>query len=189
MKSISNIKPGRSRIYHLFRQPFNYLRTLIIILAKARYTKVKGFTRISFSVKMWSPNKKILFGNNVQIGGGSVINCDIEFGNNILVAQQVSFIGRRDHIYNIIGRTLWDSPHGVIETTKVEDDVWIGHGSIILSGVVIGKGSIVAAGSVVSKNVEPYSIVGGNPAKILKKRFTTEEIILHEKKIKLNGKG
>lgn len=53
----------------------------------------------------------------------------------------------------------------------VKDDVWIGCNAIICSGVTIGQGAIVAAGAIVTKNVEPYSIVGGNPAKFIKWRF------------------
>ncbi|MBQ0004011.1 MAG: hypothetical protein KBT21_10810 [Treponema sp.] len=52
---------------------------------------------------------------------------------------------------------------------KIEDDVWIGCNSIILRGITIGKASIVAAGSVVTKDVPPYTIVAGNPAKVIKK--------------------
>ena len=58
----------------------------------------------------------------------------------------------------------------------VDDDVWIGHGAIILSGVHIGQGAVVAAGAVVSKDVPPYAIVGGVPAKIIKYRFDDEII-------------
>ena len=54
----------------------------------------------------------------------------------------------------------------------INDDVWIGANTIILSGVTIGKGSVIAAGSLVSKDVPPYSIVGGNPSKIIKYRFS-----------------
>ena len=53
----------------------------------------------------------------------------------------------------------------------VKDDVWIGEGAIICSGVKIGQGAIVAAGAVVTKDVEPYAIVGGNPARVIKYRF------------------
>jgi lipopolysaccharide transport system ATP-binding protein len=58
----------------------------------------------------------------------------------------------------------------------IENDVWIGAKSTIMSGVKISNGAIVAANSVVTKDVEPYSIVGGNPAKHIKYRFTQEQI-------------
>lgn len=58
----------------------------------------------------------------------------------------------------------------------VDDDVWIGYRSIIMAGVHIGVGAIIAAGAVVTKNVEPYSIVGGNPARIIKFRFESNQI-------------
>ena len=56
------------------------------------------------------------------------------------------------------------------EPITVEDYCWIGYGAIILAGVTVGEGSIVAAGAVVTKNVEPYSIVGGVPAQLIRKR-------------------
>lgn len=54
----------------------------------------------------------------------------------------------------------------------IENDVWIGHDVTILRGVTIGNGAVIAAKSVVTKNVPPYAIVGGNPAKIIKYRFS-----------------
>ena len=56
----------------------------------------------------------------------------------------------------------------------IDDDVWIGYGAIIMSGVHIGQGAIIAAGSVVTKNVPAYAIVGGVPAKIIKYRFNED---------------
>lgn len=74
-------------------------------------------------------------------------------------------------------------------TTKggiiIEDEVWIGAEALILSGVTIGKGAVVAAGAIVTHDVPPYSIVGGNPAKIIRYRFS-EEIILKIKNIDLS---
>jgi phosphonate metabolism protein (transferase hexapeptide repeat family) len=64
----------------------------------------------------------------------------------------------------------WRRQHRV----TIGHDVWIGHGAIILAGVTIGTGSIVGAGAVVSKDVEPYTIVGGVPAKPIRKRFAPE---------------
>ncbi|MGH9844743.1 MAG: CatB-related O-acetyltransferase, partial [Blastocatellia bacterium] len=58
----------------------------------------------------------------------------------------------------------------------IENDVWIGHGATILSGVTIRNGAVVAAGSVVTKEVAPYSIVGGNPARHIRYRFDDETI-------------
>lgn len=58
----------------------------------------------------------------------------------------------------------------------VEEDVWIGYGATILDGVHIGRGGVVAAGAVVTKDVEPYTIVGGVPAKPVKKRFSQDVI-------------
>lgn len=63
----------------------------------------------------------------------------------------------------------------------IEEDVWIGSNSVILSGIKIGRGSIIGAGSVVTKDVEEYSIMGGNPAKLLKKRFDIQTIEILEK--------
>ena len=58
----------------------------------------------------------------------------------------------------------------------IENDVWIGANSTVMSGIKIGNGAIVAAGSTVTKNVPPYAIVAGNPAKVVKYRFTDEQI-------------
>jgi acetyltransferase-like isoleucine patch superfamily enzyme len=63
----------------------------------------------------------------------------------------------------------------------IENDVWIGYGATILSGVRIGNGAVVAACSVVTKDVPPYAIVAGNPAKVLRQRFSDETIQLLER--------
>ena len=70
-----------------------------------------------------------------------------------------------------------------VEKVSISDDVWVGYGSIILSGIKIGQGSIIAAGSVVTKDVEPYSIYAGVPAKKVKDRFSSD--IDKEKHIRL----
>ncbi len=60
--------------------------------------------------------------------------------------------------------------------TSIGSDVWIGHGSIVLPGVAIGHGAVVGAGSVVTKSVEPYAIVAGNPARLIRMRFNPETV-------------
>jgi acetyltransferase-like isoleucine patch superfamily enzyme len=61
-------------------------------------------------------------------------------------------------------------------SVKIGNDVWIGYGVIILPGVSIGDGAVIGAGSVVAKDIPPYSVVVGNPAKVIKKRFSDKEI-------------
>jgi acetyltransferase-like isoleucine patch superfamily enzyme len=63
----------------------------------------------------------------------------------------------------------------------IEEDVWCGANVTIMKGVTIGRGSIVAAGAVVTKSCSPYSIIGGVPAKFIKKKFTEEQIREHER--------
>ena len=75
-------------------------------------------------------------------------------------------------------------PHGRInEKTIVGNDVWIGHGAFISSGIKIGDGAVIGAKSVVTKDVPPYAIVGGNPAKLIRYRFN-EEVVKKFLKIK-----
>ena len=105
----------------------------------------------------------------------------LRIGHFCSIAPEVVFILNADHYTNNISTY----PYKVkmmgdrFEATSkgdivVGDDVWIGYGAIILSGVTIGQGAIIAAGSIVTKDVPPYAIVGGNPAKVIKYRFSKD---------------
>jgi len=131
-------------------------------------------------VYFWSPHRHIILGNNVGIGSRCLFLSDIEIGDKVLIATNVAFINSDDHNYDIVGKTIWDSGRGDKYKITIEDDVWIGHGAIIIAPVRIGRGAIVAAGSVVNSDVPRYSIVAGVPAKVVKMRFTTEQIQNHE---------
>lgn len=74
-------------------------------------------------------------------------------------------------------------PKGYDEDVVVESDVWIGCRVTLLSGVHIGRGAIIAAGAVVNKNIPPYAIAGGVPAKVLKFKWTIDEILRHEEQL------
>ena len=74
-----------------------------------------------------------------------------------------------------------NKPKGYDQDVVVESDVWIGCRVTLLSGVHVGRGAIIAAGAVVNKSVPPYAIVGGVPAKVIKFKWTVEEILKHEK--------
>jgi acetyltransferase-like isoleucine patch superfamily enzyme len=90
-----------------------------------------------------------------------------------MLGPRVSFVGD-DHRYDLPGTPMIFSGRPPLRETLVESDVWIGYGSVILSGVCIGRGSIVAAGSVVTKSIPPYEIWGGVPARRIKARFEAE---------------
>ena len=88
-----------------------------------------------------------------------------------------------DHNFRTIGKFVIDELTKMPEDDQdvvIEPDVWIGCNVTILKGVTIRHGAIVAAGSVVTKDIPPYAIVGGNPAKIIQSRFTADEIERHE---------
>lgn len=91
-----------------------------------------------------------------------------------------------DHRIDVVGLPIIDSQVKLPENdmgVTIEEDVWTGANVIILKGVTIGRGSVVAAGAVVNKSCPPYSIIGGIPAKVLKYRFSIDQIIEHEKNI------
>lgn len=171
----NNTVPGRRKAITAIRLVANYFRSFWMLKIKYPWIKANGFTRIPKSITIWSPHKDVTIGAQVQFGPNCRIQCDIEFANSILVASNVSFVGKDDHIINVPGKTIWNSGRGDSQKTYVGNDVWIGHGAIIIAGVTIGDGAIVAAGSVVTKDVAPCTIVGGNPAKFIKNRFSTEE--------------
>ena len=134
-------------------------------------------------VIMWARNG-ISIGDNFYMGKYSQIECDAIIGNDVMFANFVSLVGKYDHNYTQVGVAMRHASRirddnynwkGINQKVVIEDDVWVGHGAIILTGVTIGKGSIIAAGSVVTCNVEPYSIYGGNPARKIKDRFLTQE--------------
>ncbi len=161
----------------------NIIRNLILFKILYPWVKTGKNIHCQFSTSFWSPHKKIILGDNVGIGARCYFLCDTVVGNKVMIAPNVAFLNSDDHNYSIIGKTMWDSGRGDKSKIIINNDVWIGHGAIILSPVIIGRGSIIAAGSVVTKNVLPYSIVGGSPAKIIKWRFTKDEIIEHENKL------
>lgn len=123
------------------------------------------------SRKLFNPIKdygwhldKLIIGNYVCIASGVII---LMGGNHNHHSQWITVYPFADQI-----ETSYE-PKG---DTIIENDAWIGMNAIIMPGVTIGEGAIVAAGSVVAKDVPPYMIVGGNPAKEIKKRFTDNEI-------------
>ncbi|MDD4817945.1 MAG: CatB-related O-acetyltransferase [Victivallaceae bacterium] len=181
-----NTRPGRSSFMLALRAAANSVRSFLFFTLKARGVRHGAMIRVPWSTAMWSPHRDITLGHHVQFGRNCVVECDAEFGNYVLIARNAAFVGRDDHRCDLSGRAIWNSGRGDALKTVVGSDVWIGHGAIVLSGVVIGDGAIVAAGSVVTADVPPCAIVVGNPAKILKMRFSPEDAQKHLEHIR-NG--
>ncbi|MGG3805092.1 CatB-related O-acetyltransferase [Metabacillus fastidiosus] len=108
---------------------------------------------------------KLIIGNYVCIASGVVILMGGNHNHHSEWATVYPFVEQLEQSYEPKGDTV------------IKSDAWIGMNAMIMPGVTIGEGAIIAAGSVVSKDVPSYTIVGGNPAKEIKKRFTDSEII------------
>lgn len=131
--------------------------------------------------------KNLSIGDNTSIPKGSTFYCtraELKIGKKVIFGPHPTII-TGDHRIDIIGKHLID----VTDEEKlpendapvvIEDGVWCGANVTILKGVTIGRGSIVAAGAVVTKSCKPYSVIGGVPARLIKMRFTEEEIAKHE---------
>lgn len=118
-------------------------------------------------------------GESVQMGRGDHPSQWVSTSPSFYIHQMFDigrdFIGSDDYWgYNpdVSGHSSIPGPR----TIKIQNDVWIGHGAFIRPGVIIGHGAIVAAQSVVTKDVPPYAVVGGNPARVIKYRFASEII-------------
>lgn len=131
--------------------------------------------------------RNISIGNNVSIGEYAYFMATIShiyIGNNIAFAPKVTIRGG-NHSSHLVGKLMIDYKNSDKkeeddQPVYIQDDVWIGTNVTILKGVTIGRGSIVGAGSVVNRDVPPYSIVAGIPAKVIKKRWNVSDILKHE---------
>ena len=109
---------------------------------------------------------EVIIGDRTRIGISSVLIGPITIGNSVILAQHVVASGL-NHSYENVNVPIRDQKCKA-KPIVIEDEAWIGANVVITSGVTIGKHAVVAAGSVVTKNVAPYTVVGGNPAKVLK---------------------
>ena len=112
----------------------------------------------------------LYIGLNTYISSYSIIGCNekIIIGDNCMISQNVSI---RDTDHNFEDLTVPMITQGIsTDPIVIGNDVWVGHGVVITKGVSIGDGSIIGANAVVTKNVESSSIVGGVPAKLIRKR-------------------
>ena len=138
--------------------------------------------------------ENVFLGNDIFLGSETLLLCTrakIIFGNHIMFGPHVSVI-TGDHRTNVIGKYMTQ----ISDDEKLpendapvifEGDNWVGCSATILKGVTVGRGAVIAAGAVVTKDVPPYSIVGGTPAKIISYRFNKQQILEHEALLSKNS--
>ena len=167
-----------------------FIRRLIL----APYWLAKRFTSKIF-IEEFSTSPRCSFGKRARIRSGNYIYgnikmgkysyisgpgcivCDCEIGNFCSIARQVS-IGLPDHQVSFVSTSPFFNPSGGKQkpAPRIGNDVWIGAYAIICRGVTIGDGAVIGAGAVVTKDVPPYSISAGVPARHIRYRFSPEEI-------------
>jgi acetyltransferase-like isoleucine patch superfamily enzyme len=159
---------------------------LLMYMYRSLFRKC-GRRTIFFPTKSDLLYKNIIVGDDVYIGPGASFIASLSYisiGDKSFFGPNVTIRGG-NHSSHIIGKFMIDYERKdklVSDDIPViiNEDVWVGTGAIILKGVNIGRGSIISAGAVVTKDVLPYSIIGGVPAKVIKHRWSAEEIIKHE---------
>lgn len=177
-------------VYDFFDKTLNLLNKIFIVpFLKCSFCKHGKKITIGRSVKFFGI-KNIELGNKVSIGYGCLFMCTkakISVGSNVMFGPKVTII-TGGHIYDRIGTFMCDVKKtsediGYDKDVVFEGDNWIGSNTTILKGVHVGRGAVIGAGSVVTKDVPPYSVVGGVPAKIIKYKFTDKQIAEHEAKL------
>lgn len=175
------------KISNLISWIYRAMNRLLMHIHKNRFRKcgknVKFFPLSSDFVY-----ENIEIGNDVCINERASFKCYIahlHIGNKVLFGPNVTIRGGI-HPYYVAGRFIKDigehekSPEDD-QDVYIDDDVWVGCNVTILKGVHIGRGAVVAAGAVVTKDVAPFTIAGGVPAKKIGNRFkSVEETILHD---------
>ena len=180
----------------LFQKAYRHLVLLPYVKEQMKSVGEKVYFPLKFSI---SNLENMQIGNDVSLGENfCVLNAlaDVTIGDHVMFGpgttiitgnHRIDIMGKymtqvtnADKIVNIDGITQnpYDAP------ITFEGDNWIGANVTILKGVTMEKGSVVAAGAVVTKDIPPYEIWGGIPARRIGKRFTEEQIVVHEKMLK-----
>lgn len=149
----------------------------------------KGLRAVDSTCRIVFPSrisKDFELGPYSLVGRGASICGRVKAGKYVMFAPDVTIAGA-DHIFDAVGVPMYFAGRPELPETLIGDDVWIGTRACILAGVSIGRGSIVAMGSVVTKDVPPYAIVGGVPAKAIRQRFSDDEAVQHDQMLAKPG--
>ncbi|MBI1195103.1 MAG: antibiotic acetyltransferase [Gammaproteobacteria bacterium] len=160
-----------------FREYLKSLRMWFLLRTRYRHARVgKGF-HVAWEVRIHGPG--FLAGDYVYLGPFVEIAPNVSIGNYSSLSSYVVITGN-DHRFDIVGCPIRFSGRPDTVETVIGADVLIGHGTTVMRGVKIGNGAIVGAGAVVTKDIPPYAIAVGIPAKVVGYRFSGQDVAVHE---------
>lgn len=157
-----------------------YIKPLV-----CRFGRIGANSEVGIPADLKGP-QNIFVGNNSRIGprsailsvGKGLFIC----GNNCEIAENVSIIAS-NHKQPVGAIHIGDNGNNEYKNVVLEDDVWVGMNSTLLPGTYLSRGCIVGACSVCSGHYPPYAVIAGNPAKIIKFKYSVENILKHEHKL------
>ncbi len=161
-----------------------YELILSLVMALPRFRLMNSLKSVALRVLGARVGKRVVYypgvkivpaygmtiGDDVDFAWGVIVTASggVEIGDRVLIGYQTLILSS-NHSMPACPDRIFEAGH-VKKTVRIQKDVWIGSGCTILPGVVVGEGAVIAAGSVVTKNVAPFSIVGGVPAKLIRWR-------------------
>lgn len=149
-----------------FGPVFNWIRVRCVHHIFAKCGKIRIINRKVY----FHRGTGIEMGDSSGIGANTDLPDDTIIGNNVIISRDV-FILNRNHRYDLPDIPINDQGYYPAKQTIIEDNVWIGLRSILTPGRIVKSGTIVAMGSVLTKDFPENSVVGGNPAKLIKSRI------------------
>jgi acetyltransferase-like isoleucine patch superfamily enzyme len=133
-------------------------------LSKSRNNSIGVFQPVILTA--WGPGALLEIGNDVRMSGCSILAEEhIHLGDRVMIGAGALILDTDAHALDPVARLRGDCPRSA--PVVIEDDVFIGARAIVTKGVRIGRGAVIAAGAVVPKNVQAYTIVAGNPARLI----------------------
>lgn len=166
---IKNLIKKNTWLYH-------FVRKLVMSIKWYKYPNVDNLSWICQNQKLIHRDLTLL--PYAFIGEGCYLYPKLKIGRYSMLAPEVSVVGA-DHAFRKLGIPICFSGREELPNTIIGDDVWVGYRVTIMAGVTIGDGAIIGAGSVVTKNVAPFDIVAGNPARAIGKRFEDQQAVKH----------
>jgi len=181
------VKPRNSLFYRLRKGLYVWYRTYVVALDRSRFGYIADDVTLIPPLTLVNPKNIFLYGDNglrdakiftknarfiMKPHSGAAEGLRVSTGNHTMVLG---------HFYRTIKEEV--KPKGLDKDVVVESDVWIGRNVTLLAGVTIGRGCTIGAGAVVTKDMPPYTVCVGVPAKPVKFKWTMQEILQHEEKL------